>query len=67
MKSFQDFLNESDSEELGFLSVVVVFKNDTPLKTNLGGGFKHFLFLPLLGEMIQFDVHIFQMGGSTTN
>ena len=29
----------------------------------LGGGFKHFLCLPLLGEMIQFDVHIFQMGG----
>ena len=22
---------------------------------NLGGGFKHFLFSPLLGEMIQFD------------
>ena len=67
MKSFQDFLNESDSEELGFLSVVVVFKNDTPLKTNLRGGFKYFFFLPLLEEMIQFDVHIFQMGGSTTN
>ena len=28
----------------------------------LGGGFKHFLFLPLPGEMIQFDKHIFQMG-----
>ena len=28
----------------------------------LGGGFKHVLFLPLLGEMIQFDEHIFQMG-----
>ena len=28
----------------------------------LGGGFKHFLFSPLLGEMIQFDEHIFQMG-----
>ena len=28
---------------------------------------KIFLFLPLLGEMIQFDEHIFQMGGSTTN
>ncbi len=30
----------------------------------LGGGF---LFSPLPGEMIQFDEHIFQMGGSTTN
>ena len=29
---------------------------------NLGGGFKHFLFSPLPGEMIQFDEHIFQMG-----
>ena len=28
----------------------------------LGGGFNYFLFLPLPGEMIQFDVHIFQMG-----
>ena len=29
----------------------------------LGGGFKHFLFSSLFGEMIQFDEHIFQMGG----
>ena len=28
----------------------------------LGGGFKYFYFYPLLGEMIQFDEHIFQMG-----
>ena len=28
----------------------------------LGSGFKHFLFLPLLGEMIHFDEHIFQRG-----
>ena len=33
----------------------------------LGGGFKYFLFSSLFGEMIQFDEHIFQMGGSTTN
>ena len=26
-----------------------------PCKTNLGGGFKYFLFSPLLGEIIQFD------------
>ena len=26
-----------------------------------------FIFTPILGEMIQFDEHIFQMGGSTTN
>ena len=32
-------------------------------QTNLlGGGFKHFLFSPLPGEMIQFDEHIFQLG-----
>ena len=28
----------------------------------LGGGFKHFLFSPLLVEDFQFDEHIFQMG-----
>ena len=33
----------------------------------LGGGFTYFLFSPLPGEMIQFDEHIFHMGGSTTN
>ena len=32
------------------------------LKAILGGGFKHVLFSSLLGEMIQFDEHIFQMG-----
>ena len=32
------------------------------LRHELGGGFKHFLFLPLPGEMIQFDEHIIQMG-----
>ena len=31
---------------------------------SLGGGFKYFLFFPLLGEMIQFDLRIFfKMGG----
>ena len=35
--------------------------------TRLGGGFKYFLFSALPGEMIQFDEHIFQRGGSTTN
>ena len=34
---------------------------------NLGGGFKYVLFSPLFGEDFQFDDHIFQMGGSTTN
>ena len=29
---------------------------------SLVGGFNHFLFLPLPGEMIQCDEHIFQMG-----
>ena len=29
---------------------------------NLGAGFKYVLFIILLGEMIQFDEHIFQMG-----
>ncbi len=33
-----------------FTQVLDVRKNDT-----LGGGFKHCIFSPLLGEMIQFD------------
>ena len=33
----------------------------------LGGGFKHFLFSPLPGEMIQFDEYFFRWVGSTTN
>ena len=35
----------------------------------LAGGFKHFLFSPLLGEMIQFDLRIFfrWVGEPTTN
>ena len=29
----------------------------------LGGAFKYFfMFTPILGEMLQFDVHILQMG-----
>ena len=30
-------------------------EEDRTSKQNLGGGFKYALFLPLLGEMIQFD------------
>ncbi len=41
-------------------------KTTSNIETTVGGGIKHFLFLSLLGEMIQFDEHIFQMGGSTT-
>ena len=29
---------------------------------NLSGGFKYLYFLPLPGEMIQFDEHMFQVG-----
>ena len=37
-------------------------------KFHLGGGFTYFFYFhDLFGEMIQFDEHIFQMGGSTTN
>ena len=30
----------------------------------LGGGFKHFLFSPFLGEMIQFETNMLQMGSN---
>ena len=42
-------------------------KNTPQTPKKLGGGFKDFLFSSLPGEIIQFDEHIFQMGGSTTN
>ncbi len=35
---------------------------ENPIKIDLGGGFNHFFFSSLFGEMIQFDEHIFQMG-----
>ena len=36
-------------------------------QNKLAGGFKDFICSSLPGEVIQFDEHIFQMGGSTTN
>ena len=33
----------------------------------LVGGFKHFLFSPIVGMMIRSDIHIFQRGRYTTN
>ena len=36
-------------------------------KTILVGGFKHFLFSPIVGMMIRSDIHIFQRGRYTTN
>ena len=48
--------------EMSFNHLIRFLKND-----QLGGGFKHLLFSPLLGEDFQFDDHIFEMGGSTTN
>ena len=45
------------SSNISELFFVVKQYESTSLKryTELGGGFKHFLFSPLLGEMIQFD------------
>ena len=39
-----------------------IFHGRLNLPKKLGGGFKYFLFSPLLGEDSQFDEHIFQMG-----
>ena len=36
------------------------------IPNNLGGGFNFFDFYPYFLEMIQFDEHICQMGGSST-
>ena len=35
---------------------------NSKIRDLLGGRSKYFLFSPRLGEMIQFDEHIFQMG-----
>ena len=46
-----------------FLPGKTVFcHGDLLVLLELGGGFKCFLFSPLLGEMIQLDEHIVQMG-----
>ena len=43
-------------------------QGSTKKKRKLAGGNSNiFLFTRMFGEMIQFDGHIFQMGGSTTN
>ena len=54
------------ASKISHLSVVTTFLLFF-LHGLLGGGFKHFLFSPLFGEMIHFDEPNFQMGGSTTN
>ena len=48
-----------------FVSLVL---SESHISSN-GGGFRYFLFSSLFVEMIQFDFHIFQMGGweKTTN
>ena len=45
-----------------FFAPLKIFKVNKEDWLLLGGGFKDFLFSPLLGEMIQFDDHIFEMG-----
>ena len=49
---------------LGFLSSNSMFQGYVGdfLDPSLGGGFKYFLFSTLLGEMVEFDERIFQMG-----
>ena len=54
-----DFNYQAQLVNGGFL---VAFNSINPLvglKKNLGGGFNYFLFSPLPGEMIQFDLCIF--------
>ena len=50
----------------GFDGLFFLFFPETKIlilsKGILVGGFKYFLFSSLLGEMIQYDEHIFQMG-----
>ena len=38
------------------------FRSFLNRESQLGGGFICFIFIPIPGEMIQFDEHIFQMG-----
>jgi len=41
---------------------LLIYHTNQPVSI-LGGGFKYFfIFIPILGETIQFDEHIFQMG-----
>ena len=57
------------NEWVGWGRIGRVEQQNVPLaQKRLGGGFKYFWnFNPKIGEDFQFDEHIFQMGGSTTN
>ena len=65
MVILRDFFQKIVNSAL--FEVVLYMMNHDPCSQKLGGGFKYFLFSTLLGGMIQFDEHIFQGGGSTTN
>ena len=57
------FLFTSMKSKLSWLCVVLIAMFVTVPLHRLGGGFKHFLIFTLkIGEMIQFDDHIFQLG-----
>ena len=62
---FRGFVGDEWIVWICFVGVFFYQKYDSK---SLGGGFKHVLFSPLIGEMIQFDEHIFfKWVGSTTN
>ena len=42
--------------------IIIILRGAGFQPSTVGGGFTCFLFSPLLGEMIQFDEHVFQMG-----
>ena len=54
VRSFQGMMNRIDLK-------VKILQANSIIIGFLGGGFKGFLFSPLLGLMIQCDKHIFQM------
>ena len=55
------------SSSSNFLIVQGGFEDHVKIMTGWVVLNKHFLCSSLFGEMTQFDEHIFQMGGSTTN
>ena len=57
---FVEFLNENHPPYQQIVSKGINIS--LQIVNNLGGGFQYFLFSHVLGEMIQFDEHIFQTG-----
>ena len=62
LDELKEMENENSEAQTKATSPKMAILSQQKSDASLGGGFKYFLFSSLLGEMIQIDEHIFQMG-----